>query len=239
MSDDALLDDLVRAGRGEVAGKARVSRLRRRVAGAVSAGVSAGLTTGLASGSSASAGSAIASVSAVWLKVGAIGAIVAAVGGGTAAVIATSGSSEPVRVESPVPVRAAPAIDLDPSVEPAVVVEAVEEPVALESPPIVVRTPPEPVEEPAPVEPAADRSLGVVLLRRARERLPHDPSETLALVSEHEAAYGAFLAQEREVLRIDALSRLGSPEAAERARRFLERHPESVYRARVEALGRL
>lgn len=227
MNDDALLDDLVRAGRGEVAGKARVARLRRRVGAAVSAGV----TTGIAAGSSASAASAIASVSAVWLKVGAIGALVAAVGGGTAVVIATGSSSEPAPIERAV-AAPPPAIDLDPAFEPAVVVEApVDEPAAIEAP-VVGRPVAAPVAA-APIEAPPEPSLGVVLLRRARERLHHDPSETLALVAEHERAYGAFLAQEREVLRIDALSRLGSAEAGERARRFVERYPDSVYRARV------
>jgi hypothetical protein len=234
VNDDDLLDDLVRAGRAEVASRARVTRLRRRVL----AGLSAGVATTVAGGS---ASASIAGATAVWLKIGAIGAVLAVAGGGTAAVIATRTEPEPV-VQAPAEPSAVPPLDpveTAPIEVPPIDPEPVIEP-PVERAPVRVEPPPEEPPRESIIEPRIEPSLGVLLLRRARERLPNDPSGALSLVEEHQRTYGVFLAQEREVLRIDALSRLGrGDEATERARSFVERHPESVYRARVETLGGL
>jgi hypothetical protein len=62
-----------------------------------------------------------------------------------------------------------------------------------------------------------------------------NPARALQLTAEHGRRYheGVF-AQEREVLAIDALSRLGNRDlAAARARRFIESYPESAHRVRL------
>jgi hypothetical protein len=74
------------------------------------------------------------------------------------------------------------------------------------------------------------------LLRRAQGELAGDPGAALALTREHEARFrhGA-LVQEREVIAIEALRRLGEPAAASaRARAFERRYHGSVHRPRLE-----
>jgi hypothetical protein len=87
----------------------------------------------------------------------------------------------------------------------------------------------------APLAPARDE---VDLLESAQRFLARDPRRALALLLQHRAAYvrGAF-AQERDVLMLDALSRLGDIRAARNeARAFLQRYPSSPHRARAQAL---
>jgi hypothetical protein len=75
------------------------------------------------------------------------------------------------------------------------------------------------------------------LLARARRVVASDPARALQLTAEHARRFSdGVLAQEREVLAIDALSRLGHRDlATARARRFIERYPDSAHRARLAA----
>ena len=76
------------------------------------------------------------------------------------------------------------------------------------------------------------------LLTRARRVLPSRPEASLALSAEHAQLYprGA-LAEEREVLAIEALLKLGrASEARQRVRAFVRRFPDSSQRARLDAL---
>ncbi len=73
------------------------------------------------------------------------------------------------------------------------------------------------------------------LLRKAQALLSEDPSRALALTREHEQRFqrGA-LAQEREVIAIEALKRLGLEQAAsDRAAEFEKRYRGSVHQSRV------
>jgi hypothetical protein len=74
------------------------------------------------------------------------------------------------------------------------------------------------------------------LLARARRVVAGSPARALQLTAEHARRFSSgVLAQEREVLAIDALSRLGQHDlAAKRARRFIERYPDSAHRVRLE-----
>jgi hypothetical protein len=74
------------------------------------------------------------------------------------------------------------------------------------------------------------------LIRAARNALSSDPGRALSLLDRHRQLYpSGQLAEEREVLAIDALRRLGrTQEADARARRFLTAHPQSAHRARLE-----
>jgi len=77
------------------------------------------------------------------------------------------------------------------------------------------------------------------LLRDAREALRDgDPARALTLLDQHAKRFpdGTF-AQERDVMRVDALMAEGKTgEAKDAARAFLARHPESAHRPRLEAL---
>jgi hypothetical protein len=76
------------------------------------------------------------------------------------------------------------------------------------------------------------------LLLRARQELSSDPSDALALTQEHARRFpSGTLVQEREVLAIEALARLGrSPEARRRLDAFRARFPQSPHISRLSAL---
>jgi hypothetical protein len=82
---------------------------------------------------------------------------------------------------------------------------------------------------------AADLAEEHRLLRGARALLERDPSRALALTAEHERRFpNGVLAQEREVIAIAALARLGQDEAARsRADHFATDYPDSPHRDRV------
>ncbi|MBW2524326.1 MAG: hypothetical protein JRI23_09135 [Deltaproteobacteria bacterium] len=74
------------------------------------------------------------------------------------------------------------------------------------------------------------------LLRAARARLADDPRGAYALTQEHKRRFPrGMLAQEREVIAIEALSRMGKDDAAQsRADRFGDAYPDSPHRDRVQ-----
>jgi hypothetical protein len=106
---------------------------------------------------------------------------------------------------------------------------------------------PAPAAEPPPVvhapsavnPPASPKASGpseAALLQQAQAALRRDPARSLALTHEHRRRFpkGA-LAQEREVIAIDALSRLGrSGEAGKRAEEFGKEYPGSAHQKKVE-----
>jgi hypothetical protein len=93
-----------------------------------------------------------------------------------------------------------------------------------------------PAEPPAP--PAADIAAETRLLDQAKAALARDPAGSGRLAAEHERLFPqGLLAQEREVIAIEALVRAGALEAARaRADGFVRRFPRSAHRRRVEAL---
>lgn len=85
---------------------------------------------------------------------------------------------------------------------------------------------------------AAAREPETVLIERARKQLASSPSAALATTEAHARDYprGA-LSQERDVVAIEALLRLGRRTDAERrAEAFRSREPTSPYRRRIERL---
>jgi hypothetical protein len=90
---------------------------------------------------------------------------------------------------------------------------------------------------PAPARaPSASAPSETALLRDARLALNGDPAGALALTEQHRREYpsGGF-AQEREVIAITALARLGrTSEARSRAERFRSAYPTSPYIERVD-----
>jgi hypothetical protein len=75
----------------------------------------------------------------------------------------------------------------------------------------------------------------VALLKQAQHALKFAPEQALALTRQHARLYPAGnLVQEREVIRIEALRRLGRASEAERVGdRFEERFPDSAHRSKV------
>ncbi len=156
-------------------------------------------------------------------------------------------------VEPPVAVVASAAIERSPSSEePAALVGEPERAVkpapsvrrrklepevsAPEPPPSAAAQPPSPESPPAD---AASRLREEALLVRSAERLlGSEPARALALTEERRRRFpGGALAQEAEVVAIEALLKLGRREdAAARAKTFEASHPGSVHARRLRAL---
>ncbi|MDP2274096.1 MAG: hypothetical protein Q8K32_25360 [Archangium sp.] len=132
---------------------------------------------------------------------------------------------------APAPLPPAPA---------TVVAVAPPAPVLVIAPPVVTPPPPRPRAAPPPVVPApAPVNTGdeeLELLQAAMSA--GSPTETLTLVEQHVARFPASsLAQEREVLAVQALSKLGrSADARTRADAFKERWPTSTHLLRLQSL---
>ena len=91
----------------------------------------------------------------------------------------------------------------------------------------------------APVAPAtAAPSTEASLVQRARSALEADPAQALALADEADDRFpSGALVEERQVVAIEALVRLGRvDEARTRGSHFLRRFPASVHQRRVETL---
>jgi hypothetical protein len=88
----------------------------------------------------------------------------------------------------------------------------------------------------SPVLAASESELS--LLKRARQAAQAEPAKALTLTAEHARLFrtGA-LEQEREMIAIDALLRLGQrAEAAQRAKRFQAQYPGSAHARRLSTL---
>lgn len=91
---------------------------------------------------------------------------------------------------------------------------------------------------PAPT-PLAKPTEELPLLQQARRALGRDPRQALSLVRRHEREFprGKYV-QEREVIRIEALRRLGqSDEANRRSEDFKRRFPGSAHESNVDREG--
>jgi hypothetical protein len=90
----------------------------------------------------------------------------------------------------------------------------------------------------APVTRAAplERPSELALLSEAERLRSTSPLRSLSLAEQHARLYpNGVLAEERDVLSIEALARLGRlPRAQELAARFAARYPSSPYRKRIE-----
>jgi len=86
----------------------------------------------------------------------------------------------------------------------------------------------------APARPAESEAE---FLERARGSLGQSPSVALSLANQHRARYpSGVLAEEREVIAIEALKRLGrTAEAERRIEAFTRRYPGSAYRKKLDS----
>jgi hypothetical protein len=148
--------------------------------------------------------------------------------------VRVTGSSSGSPVTSPPAASPAPPAEATPAVPPAATAPLLEPPVA--SAPGV--RPPASAREGTQARPssAANGLPEDRLLEKARAALRQDPALSLALTREHQQRFaGGVLTQEREVIAIDALRRLGrSAEADRRAERFEQRYPGSAHQRKLD-----
>ncbi|MDB5212317.1 MAG: hypothetical protein JWO86_244 [Myxococcaceae bacterium] len=94
-------------------------------------------------------------------------------------------------------------------------------------------------EESADTSPARETSESEAsFLRRAQTTLNGDPATALQMLEQHPARFPqGVLVQERDVMAIDALARLGrTDEARARARAFAVRYPRSAHESRIASI---
>ncbi|MBE2247915.1 MAG: hypothetical protein IAE78_00110 [Myxococcus sp.] len=177
---------------------------------------------------------------------GKVGALVVVAGIATAAFLMGRQSSPPPEPTTPPrPAVTAPPVEAPAPGPPSVTAPPVETPAPAQPSGVApVVAPPTPTKAPSPVgavarpatPSAADEDADYELLQRALQ----SPSaeEKLQLAEEHGARFpGSSLAQEREVLAIDALVKLGrSAEAKARLERFARQWPTSAHLVRLEHL---
>ena len=158
------------------------------------------------------------------------------------AVSASDKAVEPLRVEASLELnadRVPPARHIDAraqaarherqSTRSAPPAEPEEMPAATAQPPVEAAPAPPPVVVKEPTE--------AELLLQARRALSSDPAQALGWVREHERRFSTpSLAQEREIIAIDALRRLNRlREANARAERFHARYPSSIHGRSIES----
>jgi hypothetical protein len=211
------LKNVLRSANADVGSDAQVARLANRLGPLLGAGVAAG------GGAAVGAKAATLSGSA---KLGLAALALAAAGGG--ALWLLSDASPPaaapaVPIVSVVPADPTPPVVADPA--PAVTPNVV--------------TPPEPSRSAVPPheKPAAPAQLSEVqLLEQARLTLKSDPNRALQRANEHARRFPrGVLVQEREVLAIQALRRLGrDAEAERRAEAFAKAFPGSAFQRNLK-----
>jgi hypothetical protein len=140
-------------------------------------------------------------------------------------------------VTVPVPARSPPSLDPEPHARETPPASRVFRPPARSNVPAPAPLP-SPPEGIAAVPLAQLQSTELTLVDRAQEELSRDPESALAHAREHEQRFPmGMLAQEREVIAIDALLRLGRRREAEsRALRFHAQYPQSAHGRRVDVL---
>lgn len=205
------LKTVLRNAQADVGNDAQVARLAKRLGPLLGVGVAAG--------GGAAAGAKAAALSG-GVKLGLAGLALAAVGGGV--LWFSSPAAPPAKTPSPSAVavaasEAAPPVAADPA------------PAATPS----AATAPEPAPSaPSLEKPSAPAQLSEVeLLEQARQSLKSDPSRALQRANEHARRFPrGVLVQEREVLAIQALRRLGrDAEADRRTEAFSKAFPGSAF----------
>jgi hypothetical protein len=215
------LRDLLQAARHDVPSKAELGSLESKLGALLDAPPAAAPLPG---GSGSGNAPALAKL-----------AVLVAVGGlvGTGAWLAARDEAAPpapaphvVPIEpAPSDTKAAPPPSLEPSA-------AVERPETAEE---VEPAAPKPTAQRKPA-PARTKPSEASLLSQAQQALKKDPKRALALTREHKRLYPqGELSQEREVIAIEALSRLDQKSSAEqKAHEFSEKYPESAHQKKVD-----
>jgi hypothetical protein len=207
------------AGTRDLPSDAQLSRLSARLGPLLG-------PTGAPNGGGASSGGSVAGI-------GKLAAVVAVLAGG-AVLVAKLTQEVPTNVPDarPLPAKQGAPSPETPTPAPT--------PVA----PLASEAEPRPSTDPVPAEhstakrePRSNAEAEVELLERARAALAGNPSRALALTTEHKLRFpGGALAQEREVIAIEALRKLGRTEQATlRADEFAKNYPGSAHRHKLDA----
>jgi cytoskeletal protein RodZ len=168
-------------------------------------------------------------------------AVLVAVGGlvGTAAWLNSQGNAE--QANTPTPDSQASQAVTPPRPAHAESVREHEAPPEPEASQVAAEAPEQPssqVQKPAPKRAAKPSEAS--LLSQAQRALKSDPARALAITRQHKRLYptGA-LSQEREVIAIEALSRLNKKGSAQqKADAFKEKYPESAHQKKIDTLKR-
>jgi hypothetical protein len=255
-----LVRALVSAGRSDLPDAERMQAVWARVGPLAAAGAGGAASGGAGTGAtSAGAAAAVATVTGgVGLKViaGMLVGVAVAGGGVVALRRAPAPHAEARAAVAPAPVVVVPASPAGlasapgPSVQAARGESAVDFAVPVTSLPVAVPLPVRPSPAAASAAPVASPSVAaaapaeapieseISLLQAAKAALHDDPATALALSDRHAARFaGGALAQEREVIAIEALLALGrGDEARDRGARFVRDFPHSAHRLRIESL---
>ncbi len=258
------LGDLLQQAQGDTPSRNELRVLGTMIAPlagglAVGSGVGAGSAaagagTAAAAGSNLSSGVGVAGASQAGAAVGAKAATagglsVAAKVIGVGAIVATGSAGlwmlqtepEPPRAVTPIeaPAQVVESAPVAPALEPKSEPEPEAAGVESEGADVLAeRERLRPVEKKAPrpasvKQPVQSTELG--LLGPARQALKNNPRRALSLAKQHERQYPrGQLAQEREVIMIEALKRLGQKDqATSRGKQFEEQFPESAHQKKV------
>jgi hypothetical protein len=225
--------DLLRECRSDVGTPDDVKRLESRLVPLIWAppptvgGPSATTTAGSSAGATAASGAALKTVAAVALAVG-------LAGGGLWLSKASTSRIEPPAPSSVLDEKPAEATGTTPAEQPTPP-PATQPDESAASP---KDRPPSSIKERSSPATEATSESESDLLGRAQAALRRDPAQALSLAGEHRRKFpNGMLVQEREVLAIDALERLGRhAEAVARADRFSKSFPGSAHRSKVNAV---
>ncbi len=235
LGEDRVLEQMLGAARRDVPDPQRMQALSAALAVKLGGGGGGGGDAAPTDGGAGAAGTS-GGVSLVAKASGAIGALL--IGG---ALVYGARSPEP----QPIVHAAAPIASASPALAPVERREpAPADPIPTVSIDDLPRAAPSVAVAPAPA-PAASSSAEpesgeseMALFRRAQQSLAASPAQALELCSQHQRKFprSAF-GQEREVIAIDALVRLGRRSEAEaRADQFARAYPGSAHNRRIDAL---
>jgi hypothetical protein len=214
---------LIETGKQDVPSSDQLDSLSTRLAPLLGVAAAAGVGAGAA----ATSGSGAAGIGMTVAKIAA-GLVVAGGVGAAAVWIGSRSSSPPIESRSGSSAQVSAAHRVPAPAKPTPVHEQpAEAPVA----------PPPMLPDHGPLPATRPTSNEAKLLDEARAALASNPERALALAREHRTRYpSGLLAQEREVIIIEALSRLGrSAEAREHSDDFARRYPGSAHQRKIES----
>jgi len=231
LADDASdapeeLRSLFGAAARDMPSEASLARLSTKL-GPLLGSVGAGMASGPVASGSAAGGSAAG--------IGKLAVVAAALVGG-AVLVSRLNQEVPTNVPEG---RSVPSVQTPKHELPKAVETATTEPPSREAAPVLEPSAqPSAVERQTPrVEQRSPAEIEADLLERARSALASNPSRALSLTTEHKLRFpGGVLAQEREVIAIEALRKLGkSDQASLRADQFAKQYPGSAHRHKLDA----
>lgn len=232
------LRNLLQGAREDMPTESQLKRVATRL-GPLLGGAAVGTAAGAGAASTSGATASATGGAAVAIKVGAALVAAGVIGGGAIWFATRPGALPPSHDKHAAPVAApatpARAEHRQAATPAATSVPEQTLPAAPEHAAPKAAQQPKPAKASPPAEKAAPSEAS--LLQAAQSALKTDPHRALALVDEHRRLYpNGALSQEREVIAIEALSRLGrSKEAKEKAKDFKQRYPDSAHESKVGA----